>query len=105
MKPNLAWDYRKPRRAIVTIRKSCGRFAFALVSAVQPAPSHTISEYVRAITIRLVVGIWLILLTVIHLFEGYLGWALLTGAGGVANFGWPGSPIVEFRRNEERASR
>jgi hypothetical protein len=32
MKPNLAWDYRKPRRAI---------------------------------TIRLVVGIWLILLTVI----------------------------------------
>jgi hypothetical protein len=48
MKPNLAWDYRKPRRAI---------------------------------TIRLVVGIWLILLTVILLSEGYCGWALLTGAG------------------------
>jgi len=54
MKPNLAWDYRKP----------C-----------------------RAITIRLVVGIWLILLTVILRSEGYWGWALLTGAGAVANFG------------------
>jgi len=45
----------------------------------------------RAITIRLVVGIWLILLTVILLSEGYWGWALLTGAGAVANFGlaWP----------------
>lgn len=40
-----------------------------------------------AITIRLVVGIWLILLTVILLLEGYWGWALLTGAGAVANFG------------------
>ena len=54
MKPDLARDYRKPRRAI---------------------------------TIRLVVGIWLILLTVILLSEGYWGWALLTGAGAVANFG------------------
>ena len=54
MKPNLAWNYRKPRRAV---------------------------------TIRLVVGIWLILLTVILLFEGYWGWALLTSAGAVANFG------------------
>jgi len=54
MKPDLAWDYCKPRRAI---------------------------------TIRLVVGIWLILLTVIILSEGYWGWALLTGAGAVANFG------------------
>lgn len=54
MKPSLAWDYRKPRRAIA---------------------------------IRLVVGIWLILLTVILLFEGYWGWALLTGAGAVANLG------------------
>jgi hypothetical protein len=54
MEPNLAWGYRKPRRAI---------------------------------TIRLVVGIWLILLTVILLSEGYWGWALLTGAGAVANFG------------------
>jgi hypothetical protein len=53
MKPNLAWDYRKRRRAII---------------------------------IRLVVGIWLILLTVILLSEGYWGWALLTGAGAVANF-------------------
>ena len=52
MKPNLAWNYRKPRRAV---------------------------------TIRLVVGIWLILLTVILLSEGYWGWALLTGAGAAAN--------------------
>ena len=41
----------------------------------------------RAITIRLVVGIWLIMLTVILLTKGYWGWALLTGAGAVANFG------------------
>ena len=54
MKPNLAGDYRKPRRAI---------------------------------TIRLIVGIWLVLLTVILLSEGYWGWAILTGAGAVANFG------------------
>ena len=54
MKPNLAGNYRKPRRAII---------------------------------IRLVVGIWLILLTVILLSEGYWGWALLTGAGAVANSG------------------
>jgi hypothetical protein len=54
MKPDLARNYRKPRRAI---------------------------------TIRLVVGIWLILLTVILLSEGYWGWALLAGAGAVANFG------------------
>ena len=54
MKPNLARNYRKSRRAI---------------------------------TIRLIVGIWLILLTVILLSEGYWGWALLTGAGAVANFG------------------
>jgi hypothetical protein len=40
-----------------------------------------------AITIRLVVGIWLILLTVILLAKGYWGWALLTGAGAVANLG------------------
>jgi hypothetical protein len=54
MKPDLAWDYRKPRRTIA---------------------------------IRLIVSIWLILLTVILLTEGYWGWALLTGAGAVANFG------------------
>jgi hypothetical protein len=54
MKPNLAWDNRKPRRAITT---------------------------------RLVVGIWLILLTVILLCGGFWGWALLTAAGAVANFG------------------
>jgi hypothetical protein len=51
---------------------------------------HLVSDYRkprRAITIRLVVGIWLILLTVILLSEGYWGWALLTGAGAVANFG------------------
>jgi hypothetical protein len=41
----------------------------------------------RAITIRLVVGIWLILLTAILLSNGYWGWALLTGSGTVANFG------------------
>jgi hypothetical protein len=40
----------------------------------------------RAITIRLVVGVWLILLTVILLSRGYWGWALLTGAGAIANF-------------------
>ena len=39
------------------------------------------------ITIRLVVGIWLILLTVILLSKDYWGWVLLTGAGAVANFG------------------
>ena len=54
MKPDLARDYRKPRRAI---------------------------------TIRLVVGIRLILLTVILLTEGYWGWALLTDARAVANSG------------------
>ena len=54
MRPNLAWDYRKPRRAI---------------------------------TIRLVDGVWLIVLTVILLSAGYRGWALLTGAGAIANFG------------------
>ena len=54
MKPHLAWDYRRPRRAV---------------------------------TIRLIVGIWLILLTVILLSRGSWGWALLTGAGAVANFG------------------
>jgi len=41
----------------------------------------------RAITIRVVVGIWLILLTGILLADGYWGWALLTGAGAVANVG------------------
>jgi hypothetical protein len=41
----------------------------------------------RAIIIRLVVGIWLTLLTVILLSGGYWGWALLTGAGAVANHG------------------
>jgi hypothetical protein len=41
----------------------------------------------RAIIIRLLVGAWLILLTVILLAEGYGGWALLTGAGAVANLG------------------
>ncbi|HLH58145.1 MAG TPA: hypothetical protein VKV33_03235 [Streptosporangiaceae bacterium] len=39
----------------------------------------------RAITIRLVVSAWLILLTAILLATGYWGWALLTGAGAVAN--------------------
>ena len=41
----------------------------------------------RAITIRVIVGIWLILLTGILLADGYWGWALLTGAGAVANVG------------------
>jgi peptidoglycan biosynthesis protein MviN/MurJ (putative lipid II flippase) len=54
MKPDLARDHWKPRRAI---------------------------------TIRLVVGIWLILLIVILLSKGYGGWALLTGAGAIANLG------------------
>ena len=50
----------------------------------------------RAITIRLIVGIWLILLTVILLSEGYWGWALVTGAGAVANFGlaWLAHPRI-----------
>jgi hypothetical protein len=41
----------------------------------------------RAITIRLVVGIWLILLTVILLSEGFWGWAPLTATGAVADSG------------------
>jgi hypothetical protein len=49
----------------------------------------------RAITIRPVIGIWLILLTVILLSERYWGWAVLTGAGAVANFG-PGR--LAYRR-------
>jgi hypothetical protein len=63
MKLNLAWDRRRPRRAI---------------------------------TVRLLVGAWLILLTVILLAEGFWGWALLTGAGAVANLGlaW-----LDYRRN------
>ena len=51
----------------------------------QPKMARDRREPRRAITIRLVVGIWLILLTVILLSEGYWGWALLTGAGAVAN--------------------
>ena len=49
-----------------------------------------------AITVRLMVGAWLILLTVILLAEGFWGWALLTGAGAVANLGlaW-----LVYRRN------
>lgn len=72
MKPNLAWDLRKPHRAI---------------------------------TIGLVVSIWLLLLTVIALPEGYRGWARLTGAGTVASFGLACASTGEFRRNKERASR
>ena len=53
----------------------------------QPKMARDRREPRRAITIRLVVGIWLILLTVILLSEGYWGWALLTGAGAVANLG------------------
>ena len=49
----------------------------------------------RASTIRLVVGIWLILLTVILLAEGCWGWALLTSAGAVANLGLAG---LAYRR-------
>jgi hypothetical protein len=62
MKPDLAWDYRKPRRTI---------------------------------TIRRVVGTWLILLTMILLAKGYGEWALLTGTGMVANFGLTG---LAYRR-------
>jgi hypothetical protein len=62
MKPDLAWDYRKPRRTI---------------------------------TIRQVVGTWLILLIMILLTKGYWGWALLTGTGTVANFGLIG---LAYRR-------
>jgi hypothetical protein len=50
----------------------------------------------RANTIRLVVGIWLILLTVTLGAEGYQGRALLAGPGAVANSGRHGSPIGEF---------
>lgn len=53
----------------------------------KPDPATDHRKPRRAITIRLVVGLWLILLTVILLFKGYWGWALLTGAGAVANFG------------------
>jgi hypothetical protein len=53
----------------------------------KPNPARDYRKPRRAITIRLIVGIWLILLTVILGAEGYWGWALLTGAGVVANFG------------------
>jgi len=53
----------------------------------KPNPAGDYRKPRRAITIRLVVGIWLILLTVILLSERYWGWALLTGAGAVANSG------------------
>jgi len=53
----------------------------------KPNPAGDYRKPRRAITIRLVVGIWLILLTVILLSGGHRGWALLTGAGAVANFG------------------
>ncbi len=39
------------------------------------------------ITIRVLVGIWLVVLTGILLAYGFWGWALLTLAGAVVNFG------------------
>jgi len=38
-----------------------------------------------AILIRVLVAVWLVVLTVILLAYGYWGWALLTLAGAVAN--------------------
>jgi hypothetical protein len=51
------------------------------------AGRHVLTPGGTAEAAILVVGIWLILLTVILLSEGYWAWALLTGAGAVANFG------------------
>jgi len=68
----------------------------------QPNPAWDYRNARRAITIRLVVGIWLILLTVILLSEGYWGWAILTGAGAVANFGLAWPAYRRIRRNQER---
>jgi len=65
----------------------------------QPKMARDRREPRRAITIRLVVGIWLILLTVILLSEGYWGWALLTGAGAVANLGLAWLAYRRTRRN------
>ena len=53
----------------------------------KPNPAGDYRKPRRVIAIRLVVGIWLILLTVILLSERYRGWALLTGAGAIANLG------------------
>jgi O-antigen/teichoic acid export membrane protein len=57
------------------------------------------------ITIRLVVSVWLILLTVILVSRGYWGWALLTGAGTVANLGLAWLAYRRIRRDQEGASR
>ena len=50
----------------------------------KPNPAGDYRKPRRIIAIRLVVGI---LLTVILLSERYRGWALLTGAGAIANLG------------------
>ena len=66
MKPDLEWDYRKPRRAI---------------------------------TIRLVLGIWLILLTVISCPKATVAGRYFPARELSRTSGWPGSPIGEFLRN------
>jgi hypothetical protein len=52
----------------------------------KPDPAGDNRKARRVITIRLVVVAWLIVLTAILLSTGYWGWALVTGAGAVANF-------------------
>jgi hypothetical protein len=53
----------------------------------KPDPAGDKRKPRRVIAIRLVVVVWLIALTAILLYEGYWGWALVTGAGAAANFG------------------
>jgi hypothetical protein len=52
----------------------------------KPDPAGGNRKPRRVITIRLVVVVWLIVLTAILLAMGYWGWALVTSAGAVANF-------------------
>ena len=42
-----------------------------------------------SVSIRMLAGIWLVVLTAILLAYGYWGWAILTAAGAVANL-WIG---------------
>jgi hypothetical protein len=53
----------------------------------KPDPAGDYRKARRVIIIRLVVVVWLIVLTAILLSVGYWGWALVTGAGAAANFG------------------
>jgi fatty acid desaturase len=52
----------------------------------KPDPAGDNRRSRRVIIIRLIVVVWLIALTAILLSMGYWGWAVVTGAGAVANF-------------------